>query len=462
MTRKKDLSTWNSSFLSDATSKQNLGAVGTQKFQLIKEYLASLIMKDAQEMLASKRKGVDCSPDSLKEIRLFFNSFFKPMEFVDVHIDCSPFKYIIKTPKGEIDIDDLSSGEKEILNTYIHFHQLMPQNAIILFDEVDAHLHPDLGRRYLHLFRQMSDNNQLILTTHSPEVMVAAGADSLFTLDKVQCELNANQLNRVSTNDELHNSLSEIMGTNGMVSINKKVVFLEGNESSADRNIFESLFPPSSYNISFIPVGNSSLNRRIAERVNLLLSSTGTFQSFFSIVDKDIVRSVEPQSPGRLFILPVYHVENFLLNNNLIYDACSKLLLDKNPYKNENEVDKHLKALLFDDRHFLPFTRAIYDAEVEKIAKIAWDNVYKKNVKELSKISIPTFEDIKTKSRNLLDESIKSNKWKAVCKGRDILKTFCSANGIKYEHFRNIIISNMKTPPEDLDKIIKEIMSNKI
>ena len=114
---KKQLTVWNSSILNDAQSKQNLGAAGSQKFNLIKEYLASLVMKDAQELLAAKRNGEESNPDSLKEIREFFNSFFRPMRFIDVQIDCSPFKFIVETPKGEIDIDDLSSGEKEILNT---------------------------------------------------------------------------------------------------------------------------------------------------------------------------------------------------------------------------------------------------------------------------------------------------------------------------------------------------------
>ena len=50
---------------------------------------------------------------------------------------------------GEIDIDDLSSGEKEIFNIFVRFHQLNPHESVILFDEADAHLHPDLERRYL-------------------------------------------------------------------------------------------------------------------------------------------------------------------------------------------------------------------------------------------------------------------------------------------------------------------------
>jgi len=114
--KKKQISTWDSSALSDARFKQTLGQVGTAKFQFTKDYLASLVMRDAQDMLASHREGNPRFPDSLKEIREFFDDFFSPMRFIDVRIDVSPFQYIIRTPRGDIDIDDLSGGEKEVLN----------------------------------------------------------------------------------------------------------------------------------------------------------------------------------------------------------------------------------------------------------------------------------------------------------------------------------------------------------
>jgi len=456
---KKDLSTWNSSSLSDQQSKQSLGAVGTQKFNLIKEYLASLVMRDAQEILRAKRNGKDCNPDSLKDIKTFFDSFFKPMRFKDVQIDCSPFKFIVETPKGYIDIDDLSSGEKEVLNTYIHFHQINPENAVILFDEVDAHLHPDLGRRYLSLFKNMAERNQIILTTHSPEIMVAAGADSLFVINKMQSEAGENQLSRVTDSDELHSALSEIMGSNGMVSINKRVVFIEGTDSSADRYIYEAFFPPSEYDISFIPTGDSSTNVKTLERVNNLLSSAGTFQEFYSIIDADIERPISPELSGRMFRLPVYHVENFLIDDRIIYETTKKLLLDKCPYSSTADIKQCLIDLVKDNGHLKPFTRAVFDATVARRAKEAWDCVYKRDSSTLSKITFPIFEEVRDGAIKSLEDSIRNGTWRSVCKGRDLLKAFCFRHGLNYEQFRNLLISELSEPPEELKKIISQILS---
>src|SRR6185295_12085109 len=121
---------------------------------------ASLVMRDIQKAQAAHRAGKVEFRDSLKPIREFFDDFFAPMKFVDVLIHETPFQYVIETPRGVIDLDDLSSGEKEVLNTFIRFHQLNPRGAVILFDEADAHLHPDLERRYLEVLRGIGSGNQ--------------------------------------------------------------------------------------------------------------------------------------------------------------------------------------------------------------------------------------------------------------------------------------------------------------
>jgi len=236
--KKLRLQTWDSSFLSDQHTKETL-AINVDKFQNTKRYLAALKMRDLQNIQIASRSGTEITDNSLEEISKFFDNFFKPMKFEDVDITTSPFKFSISTPMGEIDIDDLSSGEKEILNIFIRFHQLKPQEAVILFDEADAHLHPDLERRYLDLLKELTQGNQLILTTHSPEMMISAGTESLYTILKYPPKEGSNQLERVTHSEDLHNALSELMGSRGIVSFNQKIIFIEGEEASADQAIYE-------------------------------------------------------------------------------------------------------------------------------------------------------------------------------------------------------------------------------
>jgi predicted ATPase len=460
---KKQLSAWNAEYLSDERAKQTLGAQGSQKFQFTKEYLASLVMGDLQDMQRSHHDGNLLFPDSLKPIRDFFNQFFAPMQFREVRIDTSPFKYIIDTPRGEIDIDDLSGGEKEVLNIFIRFHQLKPKGSIILFDEADAHLHPDLERRYLEVLRKLGEGNQIWLTTHSPEMMIAAGAGSLYTIMKQPPFPGGNQFVRVSENEMLHEVLSEIMGSRGLVSFNQRIVFIEGEESSADREIYERLYPPGVYNVSFIPAGNSATVRKTAERVNQLLASSVAFQQYYSIVDGDIERSI-PAMPSststgtRLFQLPVYHVENFLLDAVVILEVVRAMLGERCPYKSESDVEAALRNAVVGEQHLRSLAGALLDAQIAKLANEARDAVFKNRVVSDLAASRPTFETAMADARKSMEDALTDGTWKRKCKGREVLRAFCGVHQLNYEHFRNVLIAQMKLPPPGLAEIMDQIL----
>jgi predicted ATPase len=457
-TQKSRLQTWDASYLSDDRAKQTL-ARDEQKFQLTKNYLVALKMGDLQELQTALLSGNPASRDSLKEIREFFNFFFAPMKFNDVFINKSPFEFAISTPVGDIDIDDLSSGEKEILNIFIRFHQLKPKGAVILFDEADAHLHPDLERRYLEVLRQLGAGNQLFLTTHSPEMMIAAGTDSLYTTLKEPPANGGNQLVRVTHSQDLHKVLSGLMGSRGIVSFNQRIVFIEGEDTSADRDVYEAAYPPSKYNVSFVPAGNSATVRRIAEQVNTLLTASIGFQQYFSIVDGDIERfESDPTEGSRLFRLPVYHVENLLINENEILEVTRSMMGSKCPYNTANEVGKDLQKLVLSDAHLKPYTRSLLDARLAKLARDAHDAVYKQKNALWQQPKIPEYSEIEEEAKRVLESALANDTWRSKCKGRDLLKTYCNQHGLKYEHFRNLLISRMETPPKALADIMNHIL----
>ena len=456
---KSDLSNWDASFLSEQREKETL-ARSDNKFQLTKQYLTALKMRDLQALQTSLKEGSPTTEDSLAEIRAFFNEFFAPMRFQDMYINCHPFAFIVETPMGNIDIDDLSSGEKEILNTFIHFHQLKPSGAVILFDEADAHLHPDLERRYLEVLREMTSANQMILTTHSPEMMIAAGTEALYTLLKEPPEDGSNQLVRVTASEELHEALTELMGSRGLVSFNQRIVFIEGEDSSADRAVYEALYPPSEYNISFVPAGNSATVRATAEKVNALLSESTAFQQYYSIVDGDIERrEADPSGGKRLYRLPAYHVENFLLDPELILEVTRAVLGAECPYSSPDEVEAKLKETVLSEGHIKPFARALLDARVAVLARRASDAVFQNDIEELE-IDQMDFATVEADAKTLLTRAIEDGSWKKQCKGRAVLKAYCGAHGINYKHFRNLLIERMESPPKGLQDIMDAILAD--
>lgn len=451
---------WDPELLSDDKTKETL--TSETKFQLTKQYLISLVMRDIQEFQREKKSSKSRKAvlkDSLKEIRAFFDSFFAPMKFKDVLIFEPPFKFIISTPLGDIDIDDLSSGEKEVLNIFIRFHQLKPNGAIILFDEADAHLHPDLERRYLKVLRNLNKGNQMFLTTHSPEMMIAAGTDSLYTILKEPLKNGGNQFIQVTQNEHLYSILSDLMGSRGIVSFNKRIIFIEGENASADREIYEAAYPPGKYNVSFVPAGNSSMVRKTAEQVNELLTSSIDFQEYYSIVDGDIERfESDPTGGKRLFKLPIYHIENLLLDENEIFKVTRSILRQKCPYKNKEEVTKDLQKLLLEESHLRSYTKALFSAKIAKIVRDITKAIYKqKSVPEIPKIE---YSEAEKEAKKSLTDAIKKGTWHARCKGKELLKAYCGKHNFKYEYFRNLLISRIKTPPKPLAEIMNKILKS--
>ena len=76
---------------------------------------------------------------------------------------------IISKLGSEINISSLSSGEKHILRLLLET-VLAEENSIII-DEPELSLHIDWQRRLVGMMQTISPDAQLILATHSPEVM---------------------------------------------------------------------------------------------------------------------------------------------------------------------------------------------------------------------------------------------------------------------------------------------------
>ncbi|MBF0621387.1 MAG: ATP-binding protein [Magnetococcales bacterium] len=71
-------------------------------------------------------------------------------------------------------LDQLSSGEKSLVQLLLRIHLHLTENCVILIDEIDAHLHVKLQHRLYQALKQLIRENPsitLIATTHSMELI---------------------------------------------------------------------------------------------------------------------------------------------------------------------------------------------------------------------------------------------------------------------------------------------------
>lgn len=92
-------------------------------------------------------------------------------------------KILIELEDGSIDIDSLSSGQRELFMTFVSLQSLSLSNSVILFDEPDLHLHATLQKKVLNFLNRMTKTgNQIFIATHSLEMISETPIENLYRL----------------------------------------------------------------------------------------------------------------------------------------------------------------------------------------------------------------------------------------------------------------------------------------
>ena len=144
--------------------------------------------------------------------------------------------------EDKFDINELSSGEKQLFLRTLAIKMLNPENSIILIDEPELSLHPKWQQRIVDVYRKIGKNNQIIIATHSPHILGSVKKENIMLLDK-----DDEGKIVVRTGDELYDSygqptdrvLKDIMGLEA--TRNPKVFkLLEEAGELVDKNEYES------------------------------------------------------------------------------------------------------------------------------------------------------------------------------------------------------------------------------
>jgi predicted ATPase len=115
-----------------------------------------------------------CVPKRMGEVVVFDVDGDYEIEFMD--------------EKGQVfTFDGLSSGERSVLYFLTSYYTRRINHSIVLIDELELHLHPAWQRRLLLHLRDMAerDNNQLIITTHSPILRLSTETETVFDFSEL-------------------------------------------------------------------------------------------------------------------------------------------------------------------------------------------------------------------------------------------------------------------------------------
>jgi predicted ATP-binding protein involved in virulence len=83
-------------------------------------------------------------------------------------------------PEKTIGLSSLSSGEKQLL--FLAFNALTGGNHSLIIDEPELSMHVDWQKRLVSTLLGLNPTIQLIMATHSPEIMAELADDKVFRL----------------------------------------------------------------------------------------------------------------------------------------------------------------------------------------------------------------------------------------------------------------------------------------
>lgn len=299
-----------------------------------KEYQGKLKV-DTSEVTLAKLK------DPTEQYLDIFSKLLYPKRMLPIDINSSTIQY--RDDDNNVrNFAELSSGEREVVILTFDIVAQNPSDCVILIDEPEVHLHPELTFRLIKVLRSIGERNQYFLFTHSPDVIgnsLDSGVHFVRPKNRVPF---GNQVIRVDASNvsDLKN-IPNIRETIGMVSVGKKLLFVEGNHSSIDRNVFATLAKAAKIDVAIIPSDSCTNINNMALMVETL--ERGLFGvELFMVRDRDglvdtQVGSFEQKSKGRLMFLPFYHIENAFLDPAAISDVCQRIMLSKAPSLQEIE-----------------------------------------------------------------------------------------------------------------------------
>jgi predicted ATPase len=388
---------------------------------------------------------------------------------------------------SEHDIDDLSSGEKEVLFGYLRLRNSAPKNSIVLIDEPELHLNPALLRgfpQFYHKHIGRALGNQIWLITHSDALLREAVGQPDFSVYHMQppelIDESGNQLQPIEVGEQLDRAIVDLVGDLATYRPGAKVVFFEGGgDVDFDVRMTSELFPRFAKKVNAISVGSRTRVEKIHDLLRIANEKGGLGARFFSIVDQD---SGAIERAAGAYQWDRYHIENYLLEPLHILAVLKDLNLTQSGLSSVDDVQNCLKKC----------------AEGTLDSLIRYELEQYANGRLVSGISTKISrdaEDIPTALRGALEESrdrlsdalrgdlaldalkkrerqvrvrfkqdLKNDRWLTSYRGRDVLRSFIDRHVkiVKYEIFRDLVVAKMRDAgyePDGMRTVTQEILS---
>lgn len=326
---------------------------------------ASRDKKLADELKKNPSSGEDIikrNPDPLEKYKKIFEDLLPGKKLLDID-PAQPKEFQYQDESGQtLNFRSLSSGEQEVIKVLFDVARKEIKHSIILVDEPELHLHPTLTFKLIEALKAIGEHtNQFIFLTHSADLISTYySTGNVFFIDSVQT--GANQAHRLSDLNHSHHEVVQLIGQNlGLFAVGKKLVFVEGENSSIDRLTYHTISQTIDKELKITPIG-SVLNLMTLNKIEEQIRNTIFGIEIFMIRDRDglddnQISAIE--NSGRVKCLKRRHIENYFLDGEILFMVAEQLYLTRtNPTLTTEYIKNETKRIAKESINFNLFKNA--------------------------------------------------------------------------------------------------------
>lgn len=206
----------------------------------VKEEISNFIemLKDSNENLTVK----EANQQAVDEINSIFDGLVLKTKFKGISKDIYREILFENDIRNDIRLHELSTGEQQLFVRALHLKMMGLKNSIILIDEPEISLHPNWQNHILRVYENIAKdgNNQLIVATHSPQIISSAPNESLRVLIKNNKSIEVKKYDK-SYGVEIEEVLADIMDTSYLRTpfIGEKIKMMWNHINNGNINEFD-------------------------------------------------------------------------------------------------------------------------------------------------------------------------------------------------------------------------------
>jgi len=276
--------------------------------------------------------GEGAAPCAPRELQRAISRLLPDFDLTIVPSEIPPYELRRSSSDATIaGIDQLSSGEAQLLLlgldilTVAAMWEIAGTGArVMLIDEPDAHVHPDLVVRFADFLSEAAKayRFQTVIATHSPSLLAAigqfgGGGASVLYLDRVGMDFQAHPF------DNVLKELASCLGGHALMGplFGVPLLLVEGDD---DYRIWSQVPRHHVVSFSVLPSGGQQIlsHQRALERVLNALREPGSGKSGFALVDGDKGKPTEnaetPQHQIAFIQLNCHESENLFLTDEVL------------------------------------------------------------------------------------------------------------------------------------------------